>query len=343
MPATKSKIIDVHSNNSYKWTQTQDEDTISKIPYVTLIEYENLTDLLYQRLTYLKAYDVNSQNMNPSGSDFKQVYADLYKAIPTGYVYKLPYLGKYPFGVTTSYKQIDVSDTTTFGEEVALIMTNISNSAFKLGDELDAIKQLTSTRRVGDVIDELYDPNNEKYAAGRQRRRGTAVGKQTIKSYESGDTTQFETTFSLINDTEEQGVSNYALIQRLMMSLLPSYPNLMTVQCPYLYEIDIPSCIHIPLGFIGNFSATPMGTSYLTSDKIIIPNAWSVHLTFNSLFPASIQQHKTMLDSIPNTKLQIKTKNEDMNTDNRFFTITNEAATQYSVQTQRNDYIKSGD
>ena len=292
---------DIYGSDEYLWYTSSTSEDRKKIPYVILQEFENKTDLLMQKLLYILKAAYSAKEIQKD-TTFTDVYKNLYQAIPTGRNFRFPYFGKHPFSLTTSYSQIDTKNTEGLGESVAELRTNVLNSNKALGDFWDRFKGgFKAEETIEKQLAAARDGMKNTGINGYERRYGVTEGAQSIKSWTSAETGQYETTFTLVNKTPALVRSHYEFIRAFMKALAPSFPNTMMVKVPYLYEIYIPSVLHIPLGFIGNFSATPQGSSFISqpnaannTNGLVIPEAWEIKMTFNSLFPVSTQ----LLDTI---------------------------------------------
>lgn len=312
--------IDVYQD--YTWYYDTDEKNKDRIPYVELIEYKNNTDLVLQKLLYLRRGRLDADQIRESIQSypsFEQIYKNLYQIEPTGVNIRLPYFGRHPFTIQTTYSEIDPTKSDNIGDDIMKTLTNLNNAQLHLGDSWDTIRQVIERTETFESTMEDYqrrlnfgeEANSDREKRFR-RRAGVTKSANSIKTWQSANTGQYETSFVLYNKKQEDIQRNYIFIMQMMKKLAPSYLNTMMVNVPYLYTIIIPSVLTIPLGFIGNFSATPKGVSYISKDGVIVPDAWEVAFTFNSLFPIS----KQMLDEIEVGDFQTKaagafTKNVD--------------------------------
>lgn len=303
--------IDVYQNQSFKWTQMKSSDLAKAgIPYVKMTEYENKTDILLQTIAYLKRnrYTANSQTtiaqVAGRATTFNELYKGLYNVIPTGRTIQVPYLGKSPIHLETTYRQIDPNNneySNTLGKQISEMMGGIQNLWNKgLSDQWDSIKR------------ELNEGRDVRSVAVDTKRAGTTVAKQAPKGYESSNYGEFSTTFNLINENLKLANNHYWFIRTLLNSQVPSYLDPMRLQVPYVYEISIPSLLHIPLGFISSFDAKPLGSAKMTDaggKSRYTPEAWQITMSFNNLFPISYQMLQ-LLDSDNTAAEGFKSTNE---------------------------------
>lgn len=294
--AAATTDFDIWSNKSYRWyTGTDDEDR-KAVPYVELIEYDNRTDITLQRQIYLSdsAVGVGSRQRFKS---FKDVFGNFYQVVPTGRTIKLPYMGRNPFSIKTTYATIDVKKDGNVAEWTNKVTNWFYTAPHKFSNWLGR-----TTRAFNPLSYEAQAKANARHpemaAYDAKQRAGISPGvSPSIKKWVGAEYGQYETTFHLINDTDEHIKNHYIFIRTMMWALAPSYPNIIEVQVPYLYEIRIPSQLHIPLGFISPFSATPKGTSTMYGE-LVVPEAWEIKMTFNSLFPVSKQLLNTIDEKI---------------------------------------------
>lgn len=288
------KDFDIWSNKNYKWFTGSDDNERQKIPYVILVEFENRTDVVLQRQLYVhmstlaRAERTNSPN-------FKDLYGGLYLVVPTGRSFRVPYLGKTPFAINTAYSMIDTKSTEGLGDSVLKARSQVYDSIQQAINGFSNLVTATTKSQEGLRKKIMEMANNPSQGTeGFQRRFGITEGAQSIKKWTSAEGSQFTTKFVLVNDTPQHISNNYFFVRDFLRALSPAFPNTMEVRVPYLYEIYIPSQLHIPLGFIGKFTATPKGVMYMASEKMVIPEAWEIEMAFNSLFPLS----KQLLDTI---------------------------------------------
>ena len=295
---SRSSVFDVYGSDRYNWHPGKgqfSQDQKSLIPYVILQEFDNQTDIKLQSMLYLKRAEMVGEDDVSAYKSFANVYRNIYATIPTGRIFRFPYFGEYPFSLKTTYSQLDaksqISSMLEQGQELGQFFKNFGKKAQDF---------MTDTAILFES-EEGVEANIRGQLVGKgpqtshfRRRAGTTNGAQTIKTWTSAETGQYETKFTLINDTGDRLKAHYELIRTMLKALAPSFPNTMAVKVPFLYEIYIPSTLHLPLGFIGDFSATPKGYSYMTKSHFIVPEAWEIKLTFNSLFPISTQ----LLDTI---------------------------------------------
>ncbi len=318
MTVKPKKIFDIYGDEQYHWYESSSNIDRKNIPFVIMQEFENKTDLLTQKQLYIAQAVVENETVNNS-KNFIDIYKELYLVVPTGRSFRFPYFGKYPFSIDTTYSMIDPRKTDYLGTKVSETRTALENVAEKFTNEMDAFFSAVSLDRIDKLQRQLktardavsIEEQKKSGIDGYYRRFGLTEGAQAIKTYSSSQTGQYETTFTLINKTQDDVQINYNFIMTMMMALAPSYPNTMMVKVPYVYEIYIPSVIHIPLGFIGSFSATPKGSSYISGQQhyeyhtarnnsipigMIVPEAWEIKIVFNNLFPISVQLLNTIAE-----------------------------------------------
>lgn len=283
-----SEAFDVYGSDRYCWKVSKDAlPAGTKIPYVTLFEYENLTDSVVQEMIYLKKQRDTQTNLldnnNNSSLSTKETLADIYKGlyevVPTNKVYRLPYMNLEGYSLSTTYNQID-TNAKNWGEKIQQIVNNVNNFGYELRDQFDSFDQLISNGK--DNIQELL-------SKGRDRRRGAQLAKQAIKAYGSSNYGQYTTTFKLINKDDIVTANHDTFIKEILKANVPVFANISALKVPYLYQIDIPGLYFMPLGFISSFTARPIGTSFVEQDKTYFAAGWEIKMNFNSLFPISRQ------------------------------------------------------
>lgn len=285
--------FDIYANKSFRWYTGTDDDDRKAIPYVELIEYDNRTDITLQRQIYLSDSAVGMGSRQAYKS-FKDVFGNFYQVVPTGRSLKLPYLGKSPFSMKTTYATIDVKKDGNISEWNNKVTNWFYTAPHKLSNWFSRTARSLNPFVSYESEAKANARHPEMASYDSKQRAGISPGlSPSIKKWHHAETSQYETSFHLINDTDEHIKNHYIFIRSMMWALAPSYPNIIEVQVPFLYEIRIPSQLHIPLGFISPFSATPKGTSTMIGG-IVVPEAWEIKMTFNSLFPPSRQ----LLDTI---------------------------------------------
>ena len=280
-----SGVMDIYANNKYKWTQGSTED----VPYIQLVEYKNETDSVIQKMIYLRSardvYTNINSNIQSIGGSFGQVYKNLYKVKPTCYIFKLPYLNKEGYTLDTSYAQIDPTDASTLGEKFQKVVQNVNSLQYELGDQIDTMQAFINGVGAGSGEEEQI----RIASAERQRRKGTQLAKQAVKGYSATQFGQYSTTFSLLNEDDTKIKNHRDFIDHMLVANVPDFINITALRVPVLYSIEISGLYNIPLGFISNFTARPKGNVRYHSKMGYVPDAWEIHMKFNSLFPISKQ------------------------------------------------------
>ena len=280
--------LDIYSNKNFKWTQANDQ-TIEDagVPRVVLTEFENKTDVLMQNILLLatNVADTSINTAQNGATTFNDIYKGFYKIVPTGRTITLPYIGKYPFHLETTYKMIDPNNSEysqSIGPQWEALTSSFKNALSR--GWRDMINGLGAAVKNSDILRQV----RPRDLAQNGYRTGTVTSKQAPKAYESSNFGQFSTTFNLINETPEFSKNHYYFIRRMLDALVPSYIDPMRIQVPYIYSIQIKNLLSLPLGFIASFDAKPMGSAKQV-DGIYTPEAWQISMSFNSLFPISYQ------------------------------------------------------
>lgn len=94
---------------------------------------------------------------------------------------------------------------------------------------------------------------------------------------------------------------NYRFIKNFTLKNLPYKISFFAYKTPALYEVCIPGIKYFPVSFVSNFSASNIGvTRMLTfegNQQVLVPEAWQVTITFQSLLNNSANIFKTALSS----------------------------------------------
>lgn len=83
---------------------------------------------------------------------------------------------------------------------------------------------------------------------------------------------------------------NYQFIKNFALKNLPYKISFFSYQTPALYEVQVPGIKYFPISFISNFSATNLGVAHyldLNGYPVLVPEAWNVSITFQSLLSSS--------------------------------------------------------
>ena len=315
---------DIYSNSRYKWTQaTTDEIKEAGVPFVTMKEYENQTDLIFQNLMFLRKSRINTAK-GIVNSSFSDLYKGTYQIMPTGNEYTLPYLGKQPMHMETAYKQIDIdADSNSWGLTIEQIRKKAGNWRPEIKSDYEAILKALNLNQSGSDMSNNFRGEWQRITTegGRNFAIGASLSQQSPKVYDSSNTGQFSTTFTLINEGDDGSSvlanNHYKFIMRMMLSLAPSYPDPMRVHVPYVYDVNIPSLTHLPLAFISSFDAAPVGSAKMVGG-LYVPEGWKITIAFNSLFPISRQLISTMAgeDAAETTKKAFALESEVSDDDN---------------------------
>ena len=296
--------LDVYSNKKFKWTQA-DSETIAKsgVPRVVLTEFENKTDVLIQNILLLSTNVANiSKSTSTGATTFNDIYDGFYKAVPTGRTITLPYIGKHPFHLETTYKMIAPNNSEyskTLGAQFETLTSSLENALDRGWRDMTASLAAATQNNTS-----LRRKTPAALGAENGYRTGTVTSKQAPKSYESSNFGQFSTTFNLINETPELAKNHYWFIRAMLDALVPSYIDPMRIQVPYIYGIQIKDLLSLPLGFIATFDAKPMGSAKQINSGVYTPEAWQISMSFNSLFPISYQ----LLQELNSQTDDLKTK-----------------------------------
>lgn len=80
---------------------------------------------------------------------------------------------------------------------------------------------------------------------------------------------------------------NYNFIKNFILKNLPYKISFFSYKTPALYEVNIPGIKYLPISFISNMNVTNIGTSrmlnYSGSQQVLVPEAWNITITFQSL------------------------------------------------------------
>jgi hypothetical protein len=198
---------------------------------------------------------------------------------------KVPYKGIYPYSITSNYSEIS-ADPTSWGSVLESLKTDFGR----------ALESTTANART------LFS-DDEDMTKELEYSNGKVYHKQTIKMFNSAEPNQYETTFPLFNESANLVKKHLEFILKMQSLLVPNLKTINITELPALWRFEIPGIMVIPYGFIGKFTATPKGPSKLmdivlpgagNNGKIIIPNAWEIHIVLNSLTPPSIQMQKLL-------------------------------------------------
>ena len=123
---------------------------------------------------------------------------------------------------------------------------------------------------------------------------------------ESADaiTVEFVLYNTVVNPIETSAwEKNYRFIKNFTLKNLPYKISYFAYKTPALYEVGIPGIKYFPVSFVSNFSATNIGMSrylnYGPSTKVLVPEAWKVAITFQSLLNPSANILYTALNNGP--------------------------------------------
>lgn len=247
----------------------KDEDKES-CPKVYIAAYENLSDYVVQTDNYYE----NARTSPNSSPDYDTLYNGLYKKGNLIANYIFPYFNDKPFSYTSEYTPINSEDSPGLWAQKA----GFSFTRGLVNGTEDFIAN------VGGALGADW---LSRYA-GESHRTGKRQAAQSIKAFSRGTGAEYGTKFSLFNEKDSDIEQNHEFIIHFLKLLAPTYPNVMMMKVPCIFEIEIPSIVKYPHGFIGNFTASPSGTSKMMNG-IIAPNAWIINMSFNSLTPVSTQ------------------------------------------------------
>lgn len=185
----------------------------------------------------------------------------------------------------------DVSQTGSIGEKT-------------FNDQVEAFGGLTSlmgnARSIGSLLSNDIGWNDQ----------GIYIEKPKYFQFEtSGDNIILK--FSLYNTLHHPGQSedpwkkNYRFIKNFAFKNLPFKISMFRYKTPALYEVSIPGSKYFPISYVSNFQVASRGTRrYLTykSSEVLVPDAWDISITFQSLlcksanlFQAALQKGPTII------------------------------------------------
>lgn len=273
MPNASDNTIDLFDYNI--GIKEEDKETC---PYVEVKPYVNNSDYVANPAGYYK----NAKTDSDSNPSYDELYAGLYTAgNPIGTII-FPYFNDKPFSYTSEYTPINSEDSPGMWMQKAGFS---GGKGFLYGAE-DVIANL------GGALEASWlrhiTPSESMMSVGESHRMNKRQSAQSIKAFARGTGAEYGTKFTMFNETVDDIEKNHKFIINFLKLLAPTYPNVMMMKVPCLFDINIPSIVRFKHGFIGNFTAAPSGTSKMI-DGIIAPNAWIISMSFNSLTPVSTQ------------------------------------------------------
>lgn len=108
-------------------------------------------------------------------------------------------------------------------------------------------------------------------------------------------------------NSDENWKKNYKFIKNFALKNLPYKVSMFRYKTPLLYEISVPGVKYFPVSYISNFTATMRGTRRflnLDGDRVIIPDAWDIMITFTSLLGRSANIFKQITEKGPEIYLE---------------------------------------
>ena len=165
-----------------------------------------------------------------------------------------------------------------------------------------AISALTGLVRDIDEIRSLMDLVDNNSNIGDE---GIYVEKPKYFQYDTSNdsiTVQF-ILYNTIPDTYSASPwkKNYRFIKNFTLKNLPYKISFFAYKTPALYEVCIPGIKYFPVSFVSNFTANNIGTTRMLTfegnQQVLVPEAWQVTITFQSLLNNSANIFKTALSS----------------------------------------------
>ena len=269
-----SGLVDIL--NKYQWKNSGSSD---EVPSIFATEYELDFGAWYQNIAnaFTVVKDVAGVAANAVGLNVNldkiDPYLKMYAASETGFKYRFPWLlnnGSNMREISHSWSEVEGFGSIFKSGRDAMNTSNVKKSL--LGD------------LIGSGI------------AGAQDIISPSIGYEQVKQY-TGTTSQSITiTFPLYNTvTLEKAYDNWLFVQLFTFQNLKTRTSFMTQLPPKLYNLDAYAFggLYWPIAYISNLKIDSIGTTrdisnyFNTGNRILIPEAYRVSITFQELLPQS--------------------------------------------------------
>lgn len=278
-----SGLVDVI--NDFQWTLSPKDARID-VPTIYLTEYQQNVGQLISSIIY---YSKVTQSISTGESGFitgpkdpSEIYRYKYFAIPTGFKYRFPY-----------FSSAHTSRTSDFGYEDGQSpfngLMNLGTSIAQYGGYRGGL--LPGRNFIGEVFGVI--PNVASAVGG--ALNSLLPGKLTLENPQSWTGTEestYSVTFDLFNTgTIDDVKNNRNLCHILRTQQSPFRRNFAITDPVCIYDVFIPDICHLPAACMTNLEISNLGNTRQVeldgSTKRIIPEAYRIKMTFESLFMPS--------------------------------------------------------
>lgn len=206
-------------------------------------------------------------------------YSDLYSISNVNCLkYVFPYFEQTSFSVTNTFSEGPQSK----GGALKNTLDEWVNTSGILGGFAEQINELKS---IGDLL------------TGRSEIGDEGIYIEKPKYFQYGENAESITVnfvlYNTIKHPSDPAVpwqKNYQFIKNFALKNLPYKISFFSYLTPALYEVQIPGTKYFPISFVSNFSATNLGVAHyldLNGYPVLVPEAWNVSITFQSLLNSS--------------------------------------------------------
>lgn len=215
----------------------------------------------------------NSFNTNINNRPSLAPYKDMYSYTPTGMKYVFPYFETPAFSLSNSYGDEEQYGSSILGNPVREFFNNSGEWAVGgLAKFLGDMGSLTGF--IGADSLSMKDKN-------------IFIERPQFFQYDTSAET-ITVKFTLYNTiTKDAWKQNYNFIKMFMFKNSPYKLSVFKYKTPVLYELTIPGVKYYPICYISSFSASNLGTSRIIENTTLVPEAWSIEMTFTSLLNRS--------------------------------------------------------
>ena len=306
---SQGSIVNIVTN--YPWSlNARNVSNSGRIPAVYVKEYRQKLSTFTSSLKYAATGTANSLGSSTffneginvtSNNDFNAIIAD-----SGGHL--SPYFNMYSLDGTNClnyvfpmFKSANIGAKNNYGEKA---QSGGAHGANTLAEWLStsgvlggAAEQINEIRGIMDLTDNNSNIGDE----------GIYIEKPKYFQYseEADSVTVNFILYNTIPDNRDASPwkKNYRFIKNFTLKNLPYKISFFSYKTPALYEVSIPGAKYFPISFVSNLTVSNIGTTRMLTfegnQQVLVPEAWDVVITFQSLLNNSANIFKTALAAGP--------------------------------------------